>query len=58
MAIGGLVLSGIWAVMIAVATAFVALSPTHTVGARDIKVGDCFAELPAGNRISSVETVS
>ncbi len=58
MAIGGLVLSGVWAVVIAVAVAFVALSPTHTVSARDIKVGDCFAELPTGNRISSVDTVS
>ena len=58
MAIGGLVLSGVWAVIIAVAIAFAALSPTHTVSARDIKVGDCFAELPTGNRISSVETVS
>lgn len=58
MAIGGLVLSGVWAVIISVAIAFAALSPTHSVSARDIKVGDCFAELPTGNRISSVETVS
>jgi hypothetical protein len=56
LAIGGLVLSGAWAVGIAVLVAVVALSPTHTVSARDIKVGDCFAELPRGNRISSVGT--
>jgi hypothetical protein len=58
LAIGGLVLSGVWAVVIAVAIAALALSPTQTVSARDIKVGDCFAELPTGNRISSVDTVS
>ena len=58
LAIGGLVLSGVWALGIAVAIAVVALSPTHTVSARDIKVGDCFAELPRGNRISSVDTTS
>ncbi|WP_085101141.1 DUF4190 domain-containing protein [Mycobacterium paraense] len=58
MAIAGLALSAGWAVVIAVAIAFVALSPTHTVSAQDIKVGDCFAELPTGNRIASVNTVS
>jgi hypothetical protein len=57
MAIGGLVLSGVWAVGIAVVIAFVVLSPDHTVSARDIKVGDCFAEMPSGNRISSVNTI-
>ncbi len=58
MAVGGLALSAGWAVLIAVAIAFVALSPNRTVNAQDIKVGDCFAELPTGNRISSVNTVS
>ncbi|MCV7089040.1 DUF4190 domain-containing protein [Mycobacterium interjectum] len=58
MAIGGLVLSAVWAMVIAIAIAFVALWPTRTVSAQDIKVGDCFAELPTGNRISSVNTVS
>lgn len=58
MAIGGIVLSAAWAMVIAVAIAFVALSPTQTVSAQYIKVGDCFAELPTGNQISSVNTVS
>jgi Domain of unknown function (DUF4190)/Septum formation len=58
MAIGGLVLSAVWAMVIAVAIAFVALSPTRMVSAQDIKVGDCFADLPTGNRIASVNTVS
>ncbi|SPM27108.1 DUF4190 domain-containing protein [Mycobacterium terramassiliense] len=58
MAIGGFVLSAVWAMVIAVAIAFAALSSTHPVSAQDIKVGDCFAELPTGNRISSVNTVS
>jgi Septum formation len=58
LAIGGLVLSGVWAVVIAVAIAVVALSPSQTVSAHDIKAGDCFAELPKGNRISSVDTIS
>jgi hypothetical protein len=58
MAIGGLALSAVWATVIAVAIAFAALSPTRPVRAQDIKVGDCFAELPSGNRISSVNTVS
>jgi putative regulator of septum formation len=58
LAIGGLVLSGVWAVGIAVAIVVVALLPTHTVSARDIKAGDCFAELPKGARISSVDTIS
>jgi hypothetical protein len=58
LAIGGLALSGAWAVGIAVVVVVVALSPTHTVSARDIKVGDCFVEVPRGNRISSVDTTS
>lgn len=58
MAIGGLVLSGVWAAIIAVAIAFAALSPSHTVRARDIKAGDCFAEMPTGNRIAEVDTVA
>jgi Septum formation len=57
LAIGGLVLSGVWAVGIAVAIAVVALLPKHAVSAHDIKAGDCFAELPKGNRISSVDTI-
>jgi Septum formation/Domain of unknown function (DUF4190) len=58
MAIGGLVLSGVWVVIIAAGVAFIALSPNNTVKARDLRAGDCFAEMPTGNRIASVDTIS
>lgn len=58
MAIAGLVLSGLWAVVIGVAITMAALSPTQVTNARDVKVGDCFADLPTGNRVSSVDTTS
>jgi hypothetical protein len=58
MAIAGLVLSGVWVAIIAAAIVFAALSPTHTVSARNVKVGDCFADTPTGSRVSWVNTTS
>ncbi len=58
MAIAGLALSGVWVVILAIAIAFAALSPNNTVSARDVKVGDCFADIPTGNRVSWINTTS
>ncbi len=58
MAIAGLVLSGVWVAIIAVAVVFAALSPDRTVSARDVKVGDCFANTPSGDHVSWVDTTS
>jgi Septum formation/Domain of unknown function (DUF4190) len=58
MAIAGLVLSGVWTAVIAVAIVFAILSPTHSVSVQDIKAGDCFAETPTGSRVSRVDTTS
>ncbi|OBA78241.1 hypothetical protein A9W99_24215 [Mycobacterium sp. 1164966.3] len=56
MAIAGLVLSALWAVVVVVAIVAGALSPTHSTSARSAKVGDCWADLPTGNRVSRVNT--
>ena len=58
MAIAGLALSGVWVAIFAVAIVLAVLSPTNTVSARNVKVGDCFADIPSGNRVSWVNTIS
>lgn len=58
MAIAGLILSGVWVAIIAVAIVFAVLSPTNTVSARNVKVGDCLADIPSGNRVAWVNTIS
>ena len=58
MAIAGLVLSALWAVVAVVAIVAAALSPTHSTSARNVKVGDCWSDLPSGNRVSRVNTTS
>ncbi|WP_231639413.1 DUF4190 domain-containing protein [Mycobacterium sp. Marseille-P9652] len=58
MAIAGLVLSGVWVAVIAVAVVFAALSPNHTVSVQNIKAGDCFADTPSGDRVAWVNTTS
>ncbi|RAV18043.1 hypothetical protein DQP55_00690 [Mycolicibacterium sp. GF69] len=57
MAIAGLVLSAVWAVVLAVGLLFVVLGGSGTVTATDVEQGDCLAELPADTRVMTVKTV-
>ncbi|BBX61371.1 hypothetical protein MSAS_05450 [Mycobacterium saskatchewanense] len=57
MAIAGLVLSAVWVAAIAAAVVVAVLSPTDTVSARNVKAGDCLADIPTGNRVKFVNTI-
>lgn len=57
MAIAGLVLSALWSVGIVV-LAIVAAVSDDTVAATKVKLGDCLAEIPGGDRVLDVTTVS
>jgi Septum formation len=62
MAIAGLAISAVWAVagalIIVLAVVGVVAWGTHSKSARNAAVGDCWAELPTGNRVSRVNTTS
>jgi hypothetical protein len=58
MAIAGLVLSAVWAVVIAVGIAFVVFSEGDSVDAADVKVGDCIVEIPDGSRVAFIDVVA
>jgi hypothetical protein len=53
MAIAGLLLSAVWAIIIAFAV-FNAVTGRHTVDATDAAVGDCFTEIPNSARVYSL----
>ncbi|KWX67337.1 DUF4190 domain-containing protein [Mycobacterium sp. NAZ190054] len=55
MAIAGIVLSVLWAIVAAVALV-VAVS-SDTVEATNVELGDCLQEIPAGDRVVNVTTV-
>jgi Domain of unknown function (DUF4190)/Septum formation len=57
MAIAGLVLSGLWMLLLAAGIAFYLLIGRGSVDAADLEVGDCLAEIPDTNRVSYVDTV-
>jgi Domain of unknown function (DUF4190)/Septum formation len=57
MAIAGLVLSAGWIVIFIIAIVAAAMSPTHTVSAFSVGVGDCLADIPSGV-ITEVNTTS
>jgi hypothetical protein len=57
MAQAGLILSGVWAVIIAFAI-FNAVTGRHTVDATDVAVGDCFTEIPNSSRVYSLNKVT
>ncbi len=57
LAIAGLVLSGLWVVLAAVAILVYFTIGKGTVTATDIEVGDCLAEIPDGSRVLTVQTV-
>ncbi|MEE6177922.1 DUF4190 domain-containing protein [Mycobacterium sp. 050134] len=57
MAVAGLVLSAVWVAVIGGAIAVAVLSPTNTVSARNVKAGDCLADIPTGNRVKFVNTI-
>lgn len=58
MAIAGLVLSGLWVVLIVVGIVIFVLVGKGTVTATDVAMGDCLKEIPAdGARVTTVKTV-
>lgn len=57
MAIAGLVLSGLWVLLLAVGIAIYFLVGKGSVNATDVAVGDCLAEVPDSSLVSSVKVV-
>jgi hypothetical protein len=57
LAIAGLVLSGLWVLLIVAGIAFYFLMGKGTVTATEVEVGDCLAEIPDSARVLTVETV-
>jgi len=57
MAIAGLVLSGLWVLVLIAGIAFYFLIGKGTVTATDVKVGDCLKEIPSSTRVMTVDTV-
>ncbi len=56
LAIAGIVLSTLWAIGLVIVITLVVNSDTVT--ATDVKVGECLAEIPDGERVVSVTTIS
>lgn len=56
MAIAGLVISALWAAGLTAAIVGGAFSSTHSTSARNVRLGDCWADVPSGNRVSRVNT--
>jgi hypothetical protein len=57
LAIAGLVLSGLWVVLLVVGVIFYFAIGKGTVTATDVKVGDCLKEIPGSTRVMTVDTV-
>lgn len=57
MAIAGLVLSGLWVLVLIAGIAFYFAVGQGTVTATDVKVGDCLKEIPSSARVMTVDTV-
>jgi Septum formation/Domain of unknown function (DUF4190) len=58
LAITGLAISGLWAVAFAVLLVLGITSPDRTVNATEVKVGDCFTDVPSSSRVASLNKVS
>ena len=58
MAIAGLVLSGLWVLGVVVLVAFLLIFDKGTVGANEVKAGDCLTEMPASGLVLTVDTAS
>lgn len=56
LAIAGLVLSAVWAVVVVGVIVFVVVNK-GTVTATDVKVGDCLKEIPQDTRVRTMQTV-
>ena len=57
MAIAGLVLSGLWVVVLVVGIVFFVLVGKGTVTATDVEMGDCLKEIPDDTRVLTVKTI-
>ena len=57
MAIAGLVLSGLWVLLLVAGTGIYLLMDKGSVTADEVKVGDCLAKLPDSSRVASVDVV-
>jgi Septum formation/Domain of unknown function (DUF4190) len=57
MAIAGLVLSGLWVLLLIVGIGFYFLIGKGTVTATDVEQGDCLSEIPDSARVLTVKTV-
>jgi hypothetical protein len=57
LAIGGLVLSGLWVLVGVAAVVFFMVIDKGTVTATDVKVGDCLKEIPDSIRVLTVDTI-
>ncbi len=58
MAIAGLVLSALWALALIAGIVVYLLVGSGTVGANEVKAGDCLTELPASGLVLTVDTTS
>jgi hypothetical protein len=58
LAIAGLVISGLWVLLIAAGVLFYFVMGEGTVTATDVKQGDCLSEIPDDARVLTVNTVS
>lgn len=57
LAIAGLVLSGLWVLLLVAGVLFYFVIGKGTVTATDVKVGDCLKEIPGSTRVLTVDTV-
>jgi Septum formation len=57
LAIAGLVLSGLWVLLLIAGIIFYFAIGKGTVTATDVKVGDCLKEIPGSTRVLTVDTV-
>jgi putative regulator of septum formation len=57
LAIAGLVLSGLWVLVLIAGIAIYLTIGKGTVTATDVKVGDCLKEIPSSTRVLTVDTV-
>ena len=59
MAIAGLVLSGLWVLgVVVLVVVFLLIVDKGTVGANEVKAGDCLTEMPASGLVLTVDTAS
>jgi hypothetical protein len=58
MAIAGLVLSALWILLLVAGVVFYFTVGRGTVGANEVKAGDCLAQLPASGLVLTVDTAS